>query len=161
MSHTDGPIDLAAVLPRLLRLSTVLGRSRLAERAMDRLGIALDRPAVTVLVTLRVAGRPLRVGEIAERMEVVGPHVTRLLHDLERRGLVRRTADPADQRARLVELAPEGDAAAGRYLQAVLDWFADALTGWSDHDRQEFGRLLGRFADDLTARLAALDERPG
>ena len=153
----DGRLDPMAVLPRLMQLGGVLNRSRLVERAMERVGMPLDRPALTVLVTLQMAGQPLRVGEIATRMQVVGPHVTRHLHELERRGLVRRTADPLDQRARLVELAPEGAAAAGRYLQTVLDRFTDALADWSDEDRRTFGRLLTRFVDDLTVRFADLD----
>jgi DNA-binding MarR family transcriptional regulator len=153
----DDRLDPLAVLPRLMQLGGVLNRSRLMERAMDRVGIPLDRPALTVLVTLRMAGQPLRVGEIATRMQVVGPHVTRHLHELERRALVRRVADPLDQRARLVELTPEGGAAAGRYLQTVLDRFTDAVADWSDEDRRTFGRLLARFVDDLTARLTDLE----
>ncbi|AHH95224.1 MarR family transcriptional regulator [Kutzneria viridogrisea] len=154
----DGRLDPSAVLPRLMQLGAVLNRSQLMERAMDRVGIPLDRPAVTVLVTLRMAGQPLRVGEIATRMQVVGPHVTRHLHELERRGLVRRATDPHDQRARLIELTPEGGAAASRYLETVLGWFTDAVADWSDEDRQTFGRLLTRLVDDLTARLADLDD---
>jgi DNA-binding MarR family transcriptional regulator len=153
----DGRLDPLAVLPRLMQLGGVLNRSRLMERAMDQVGIPLDRPALTVLVTLRMAGQPLRVGEIATRMQVVGPHVTRHLHELERRGLVHRVTDPLDQRARLVELTAEGGAAAGRYLQTVLDRFTDAVAGWSDEDRRTFGRLLARFVDDLTARLTDLE----
>lgn len=165
MDHTqssdddgDGGIDLLAVLPRLTQLGSVLNRSNLVERAMERVGIALDRPAMTILVVVQLAGKPLRVGEIAKRMEVVGPHVTRQLHELERRGLVQRITDPDDQRARLIELTPTGAAAAGRYVQAVLGWFTDALADWTEPDRQTFGRLLGRFVDDLVARLAVLDD---
>jgi len=156
----DGRLDLSAVLPRLMQLGAVLNRSKLMERAMDQVGIPLDRPAVTVLVTLRTAGQPLRVGEIATRMQVVGPHVTRHLHELERRGLVVRVTDPHDQRARLIELTPEGGAAAGRYLQTVLGRFTDAVADWSDEDRQTFGHLLARFVDDLTVRLADTDDQP-
>ncbi|MCP2257116.1 DNA-binding transcriptional regulator, MarR family [Streptoalloteichus tenebrarius] len=159
MSDTDDRRpNLSAVLPPLMRLGTALNRSVVRERAMERVGIPLDRPAMTVLVTLRLAGQPLRVGEIAARMQVVGPHVTRHLHELERRGLVRRVADPHDQRARLIELTPDGDAAAGRYLRTVLDWFADALADWSEEDRETFGRLLTRFVDDVSARMARLDD---
>jgi DNA-binding MarR family transcriptional regulator len=114
-----------------MRLGAVLNRSQLVERAMERVGIPLDRPAMTVIVTLHMAGQPLRVGEIATRMKVVGPHVTRHLHELERRGLVCRIAHPHDQRARLIELTPDGSAAAD----------------WSDDDRETFGRLLTRFVD--------------
>ncbi|MFI5612375.1 MarR family winged helix-turn-helix transcriptional regulator [Amycolatopsis sp. NPDC051903] len=151
-------IDPAAVLPRLMQLGNALNRSQLTERAMAQVGIPLDRPAVSVLVTLRTAGKPLRVGEIASRMQVVGPHVTRHLHALEKRGLVARVTDPDDQRARLIELTPDGTTAAGRYLQAVLGWFTDALADWPAEDRATFGRLLDRFVEDLTARLATIDE---
>jgi DNA-binding MarR family transcriptional regulator len=153
----DSELDLLAILPRLTQLGTVLNRSHLVERAMERVGIPLDRPAMSVLVVVQLAGRPLRVGEIAKRMEVVGPHVTRQLHGLERRGLVHRVTDPEDQRARLIELTPTGAAAAGRYLQTMLGWFTDAVVDWSVEDRQTFGQLLGRFVDDLVSRLAVID----
>ena len=149
-------LDPAAVLPHLMRLATVLNRSQLVERAMDHVGLPLDRPGLTVLITLRMAGQPLRVGEIAARMQVVGPHVTRHLHDLEGAGLVRRVIDPTDQRARLIELTDSGAAAAGRYLEAVLGWFTGAVADWPEEDQATFGRLLSRFVNDLQARVADL-----
>jgi DNA-binding MarR family transcriptional regulator len=142
----------------LTQLGTVLNRSSLVERAMESVGLGLDRPAMSVLVTLRMADQPLRVGEIARRMQVVGPHVTRQMNELERRGLARRVADPDDQRARLIELTPEGAAAADRYLQTLLGWFTAALSDWPAQDRRDFGRLLGRFVDDLTTSLTAIDK---
>ncbi|MFD4641732.1 MarR family winged helix-turn-helix transcriptional regulator [Lentzea sp. NPDC058436] len=148
-------LDPAALLPQLMQLGTVLNRSRLVERAMEQVGLPLDRPGLTVLITLRMAGRPLRVGEIAARMQVVGPHVTRHLHDLESADLVRRVVDPDDQRARLVELTDAGGAAAGRYLEAVLGWFTGAVADWSEEDKTTFGRLLSRFVDDLRAHAGA------
>ncbi|WP_411931117.1 hypothetical protein [Kutzneria viridogrisea] len=66
-------------------------------------------------VTARTAGQPRRVGEISTRTRVVGPHVTRHLHELQRREPVRRATDPHDQRARLVELTLAGDTAARRH----------------------------------------------
>ncbi|MGW1740534.1 MarR family winged helix-turn-helix transcriptional regulator [Nocardia sp. NPDC001965] len=157
---SDRGVDPLVVLPRLTQLGAVLNRSRLAERAIEQIGIPLDRPAVSVLVTVQMAGQPLRVGDIAKRMQVVGPHVTRLLHDLERRGLVRRIADPHDQRARLIELTPDGTAAADRYLQGMLGWFTGAMADWSEEDRHTFGVLLGRFVDDLTEHLKVVEDGP-
>src|ERR1044072_4904003 len=92
----DGGLDLLSVLPRLMQVGNVLNRSRLIERAMEAAAVTLDRPAMSVLVTLQMAARPPRVGETAARMQVVGPHVTRQLHELERRGLTRRVPDPHD-----------------------------------------------------------------
>ncbi|WP_433790687.1 MarR family winged helix-turn-helix transcriptional regulator [Actinoplanes sp. CA-252034] len=105
-TSNDGELDLLAVLPRLSQLGTVLNRSRLIERATESAGLGLDRPGLGVLVSLQTGGGPLRVGEIAKRMQVVGPHVTRHVNELERRGLVQRVPDPDDRRARLVELTP-------------------------------------------------------
>lgn len=153
----DGEFDLLTVLPRLSQLGTVMNRSRLIERATENAGADLDRPALSVLITLHMAGGSLRVGEIAKRMQVVGPHVTRQVHELERRGLARRVSDPADQRARLVELTPDGTDAVGRYMQTVLGLLGDVLADWSPADRRTFGRLLERFATDLTTRLDTLD----
>jgi DNA-binding MarR family transcriptional regulator len=150
--------DLRAVLPHLARLGTVLNRSRLVEHAMDEAGGGLDRPAISILTTLNQAGEPLRVGEIAARMRVAGPHVTRQVHLLERRGLVRRLADEHDRRARRIALTPAGAGAAERYVSAVLGKLDDALRGWSAQDRATFYRLLARFADDLAAHFAAEED---
>lgn len=150
--------ELLAVLPRLSQLSNVLNRGRLVERAMETAAIHVDRPAMSVLLALHVSDRPLRIGEIATRMQVVGPHVTRQVNELERRGLVHRVTDPDDQRARLIEATSEGAAAAERYMRTIIGWFTEALTDWPRQDREDFGRLLGRFIEDLTAHLETLDE---
>jgi DNA-binding MarR family transcriptional regulator len=153
----DGGLDLMALLPRLAQVSGVLNRGRLIERAMAASGITVDRPAMGVLLTLHMAGEPLRVGEIAHRMQVVGPHITRQLNELERRDLARRVPDPDDQRARLIELTPGGSAATTRYMETMLGWLAGSLDGWTAQDRATFGRLLARFVNDFTARIDALD----
>ena len=151
------PSLLADLLPRLTQLSGTLSRGRLFEHALAAAGLTLERPAMSVLATLHLAGQPLRVGEIATRMQVVGPHVTRHVNGLEKRGLIRRVTDPLDQRARLIEATPEGTAVTKRYLAVIEGWFTDALAEWSDHDRRELGRLLGRLADDLSGHLSVLD----
>lgn len=149
--------DLLAVLPRITQLSTAITKGRLTERATDAAGLALDRPAMGVLLSLRTADQPLRIGEIADRMQVVGPHVTRQVQALEKRGLVRRVADPHDRRASLIEPTEGGTEAANRYVTSLLGWFAEALADWPQQDRDDLARLLTRLADDVTARLARFD----
>ncbi|MFD5237026.1 MarR family winged helix-turn-helix transcriptional regulator [Streptomyces tendae] len=149
--------DLLTVLPRLTQLSAAFNKGRLTERAAEAAGLALDRPAMGVLVTLRTADQPLRIGEIADRMQVVGPHVTRQVQALEKRGLVHRVADPHDRRASLIEPTAAGLDAANRYVASLLGWFAEALADWPRQDREDLTRLLTRLADDVTARLARLD----
>lgn len=150
--------DLRSVLGGFTRVSNAIRRGRLEERAMDRAGIALERPALTVLITLQTAGKPLRIGEIANQMQVVGPHVTRLLPDLERRGLVERVVDPDDQRARLIAMTDDGRRIVERYLGTVIGWVREVLDGWAPDDRTAFLTLLKRFGDDFVVKIQALDD---
>ncbi|MEU6191067.1 MarR family transcriptional regulator [Nocardia sp. NPDC047038] len=151
---------LKGLLPRMAQLSNTLGRGQLFETATAAAGITLERPAVTILVILESAGRPLRVGEIAARMQVAGPHVTRQLNGLERRRLVQRVPDPDDQRARLITLTPAGEKLIGRYLRVIDGWFDQALSGWSASDQRDLVRLLGRLVDDLSTHLDTVVEDP-
>ncbi|MET9273849.1 MarR family transcriptional regulator [Kribbella sp. NPDC003557] len=146
--------DDLALLPRLVQLSTAMNRGRLAQQATEATGLALDRPAMTILLTLSMADSPLRVGEIADRMQVVGPHVTRQVQALEHRGLVRRVTDPNDRRASLIEATDTGTEAANRYTSTIVGWFREVIADWPEHDRSELGRLLGKLADDIATRLA-------
>jgi DNA-binding MarR family transcriptional regulator len=111
---------------------------------------------VTILVILESAGQPLRVGQIAARMQVAGPHVTRQLNSLEQRRLVTRVPDPDDQRVRLITLTPAGEKLIGRYLGVINGWFDQALSGWPESDQRDLVRLLGRLVDDLSAHLNTL-----
>ncbi|WP_019928746.1 MarR family winged helix-turn-helix transcriptional regulator [Nocardia sp. BMG111209] len=157
---TSGNEALKGLLPRMAQLSSTLSRGQLFETATATAGITLERPAITILVILESAEGAMRVGEIATRMQVAGPHVTRQLNALEKRRLVRRIADPDDQRARLITLTPEGEKLVGRYLHVIDGWFDQALTGWSQADQRELVHLLGRLVDDLSTHLNTIDGGP-
>lgn len=51
---------------------------------------------------------PLRASELAAREGVSPPSVSRMLAVLQAQGAVRRTVDPADSRASLIEATPSG-----------------------------------------------------
>ena len=70
------------LLPRVTQLSNVLNRGQTFELALERAGISLERPAISVLGTLHLAQEPLRIGDIARRMQVVGAHITRQVDGL-------------------------------------------------------------------------------
>jgi DNA-binding MarR family transcriptional regulator len=67
----------------------------------------LSRTAGSVLASLRDGG-PQRITALAASEAVAQPTMTTLVGRLERDGLVRRESDPADARAVLVTLTPEG-----------------------------------------------------
>ena len=62
---------------------------------------------LSILVTLLNQG-PIRMTELAAHERVRTPTTTVAIRRLEKLGLVKRTKDPSDLRAVLVEITPEG-----------------------------------------------------
>lgn len=64
----------------------------------------------TKLAHLATVGRdgPLTLGELAALERVAPPTVTKVVQDLEARGLVQRDVDPADRRVARVRITDEG-----------------------------------------------------
>jgi DNA-binding MarR family transcriptional regulator len=88
---------------------------------------------------LVVAAMP--IGALAARLGVTQQATSKAVADLERRGYVERTADPADARARIVRLTARGEAvvAADREQRAAL---VEELAQRLGPDRAETARRL-------------------
>jgi DNA-binding MarR family transcriptional regulator len=86
--------------------------------------------------------------EIADRLDVEMPTVTRTVQRMVRDGLVQRRAHPADARSVRIYLTKRGTE-----LRPVLDEIVDAQTeqalrGFSPQERGEFAALLERLAEN-------------
>ncbi|MGH8774776.1 MAG: MarR family winged helix-turn-helix transcriptional regulator [Jiangellaceae bacterium] len=120
---------------------------RLRRQAEERLGPLGVTPSQ--LRTLRVLGRavePLRISELARRLDVVPRSATSVVDTLEETGYVRREPDPHDRRATLLVLTGSGKALLddlGRRRQAGLAELLDRLT---PDEQNELVRLLTRLA---------------
>jgi DNA-binding MarR family transcriptional regulator len=89
------------------RLYVAVGR---LVRVLRRTGTAEVSPgAFSALAALSASG-PLRPGDLAVREGVAAPTMTRIVAGLEEAGYVRRTPDPQDRRAVLVDLTDSGGA---------------------------------------------------
>ena len=91
--------------------SALLVAHRRLTTAMDtelreRTGMDLDD--YDVLYQLQRAGGPLRMSDLADRVLITRPTVTRLVDRLVEQGLVERSQDPSDRRAVLVTLSATG-----------------------------------------------------
>ena len=144
--------DLNRTVSAFRTLVTTLNRAKTHERLTAAAGVRLDRPDVQILVHL-LDGGPRRIGLIAEGLQVESPHVTRHVAALEQRGLVERVRDPDDGRAWRIALTEEGAEVAGRCRRVTTDWFEGALAEWSEADRADLSRLMGRLSDDLCSHL--------
>lgn len=96
------PRDDAALAARL-RLVV----NRLARQMRSHAEAGLSPSLASALVTIDLKG-PMTLGQLAACERVTPPSITRMIGTLERRGLVRREADPADRRVAHVSLTPEG-----------------------------------------------------
>lgn len=71
--------------------------------------------------------------------------ITGRLDNLEDRGLVTRSPDPADRRGVIVELTEKGCALVDAAVAANTPGEAQLLNGLTEKDRQSLARLLRQF----------------
>lgn len=139
-------------------LSRSLKRGRLHDYLLDQARVDCDQSGLAVLYVLHSAGTSLRLTDLAERLHIDAPGVTRKAQQLERAGLVSRTQDQADARATRIQATPQGRRMIARFLSARRAWLTDLLSSWPEAERAEFARLLGRFVDDLRLHLEELPD---
>jgi DNA-binding MarR family transcriptional regulator len=131
------------------------------DRAGEALGVLARRAAAAhdlSVTQLRVLAR-LYVGpppkaltsELARELDVSGPTVSDALAALHRKGLVERSADPADRRRQLLGLTAPGRAVGA----AVSRWTAPAEVATSGIPQADGEALLSVLLDVLARMEAA------
>lgn len=130
--------ELAADLQRVLsKLFTVLRRGD-PNRA-SRPDITLAQ--TSILLTLLDSG-PIRMTELAARERVRTPTTTVAIRRLEKLGLVKRSRDPSDLRAVLVEVTPEGLVQHREALHLRRAHLANILCRLTEDERDNLARAL-------------------
>ena len=141
--------DVVELERALTRISHLLTRARQHDRTVAEAGVAVDRASVPLLRLLSEAGEPMRLGELASRLAVEAPHVTRQVQRLERTGFVERVPDPGDGRAQLVRLTMAGREAVEAIRAVGRRWMSEALVDWGPQDRRQLTDLFHRLVDDF------------
>jgi DNA-binding MarR family transcriptional regulator len=103
----------------------------------DALGLSFIRAKAL----RRLAEGPATLRELAAALIVDAPYTTVMVDDLERRGLVVRTAHPTDRRAKLVTVTPEG-AAAAALADQILGRPPEALLTLDPNDLAALSRII-------------------
>lgn len=91
----------------------------------------------------------MRVSDLAAKVELDASTVSRQIKQLEDKGIVERTSDPADGRASLVRLSDEGHRSMQAAFRRRFQRIQQALEPWSQRDRDLLQKLLTRLAADL------------
>jgi MarR family transcriptional regulator for hemolysin len=132
-------------LPRELIVTAKLLRRRF-ESSLERARASL--PTWIVLRALR-AEPGLNQRQLAGRIFIEGPTLTRHLDRMEAAGLITRRPYPADRRAVRVETTPEGARLYDRLLAIAGEAERRALSGFSKRDEATLRRLLARIQGNL------------
>ena len=150
---------IATIESALYSLARRLKQAQLKDYISRQAGDDIDQAGMAVLYALHGeegTGDRLRVTDLAARLCIDPPAVTRKAQQLERLGLVSRARDTCDARASRLRLTPEGCQVLRRFLLARHQWLAALLADWPAAECREFARLISRFADDIDQHPAEL-----
>ncbi|MCI3274394.1 MarR family winged helix-turn-helix transcriptional regulator [Streptomyces cylindrosporus] len=111
-------------------------------------GAPLTAPEVDMLIPLRHATDPVIARTLAHRMGLSRAGVSKTLAKLERRGYIARTPNPADRRAALVTITPEGANAVDELFPRQLAAEVDLLSGLGE-DREWVLKALSRLVQAM------------
>ena len=148
---------IAGIESALHTLARRLKQARLHDFVLKQAGLDIDQAGLAILYALHAEKASLRVTDLAERLGIDAPAVTRKAQRLERLGLVSRARDAEDARACLLRLRAQGQEAIERFLAARHQWLTTLLADWPAAERCDFARRSCRFAGDIHRHLDELD----
>lgn len=120
------------------RLAVVVGR--LSRRSRVSPG-SLSYGMVSALASIMRLG-PMRPGDLARAEVVTKPTMTRVLGELEQKGLIRRESDPTDGRAFVVTVTEAGQAAVLEARRERAGIFAELMHELGDDDLRAIDNAL-------------------
>jgi len=101
---------------------------------------------IRVKALQRIAAEPTTLRRLATRLATDPPYTTVVVDDLQRRGLVHRQVHPADRRARIVTVTPDG-AAAAALADRILAEPPEPLLRLDPDELAYLARLVGKLLE--------------
>jgi DNA-binding MarR family transcriptional regulator len=155
----EAPADdetIAALESALHSLARRLRQALLKDYLAQQAGHDLDQAGMAVLYVLRAEKSSPRITDVAARLGIDPPAVTRKAQQLERLGLVSRSRDADDARAFRLRLTVQGQQMLNSFQLARHQWLTTVLADWAPADCAQFAELMSRFADDIDRHLGEL-----
>ncbi|MEO8966409.1 MAG: MarR family transcriptional regulator [Solirubrobacteraceae bacterium] len=128
-----------------------LGRLRMAldatyTKTSRELGLTVQQAEL-----LCAAMRPAAIGDLAEVLRCDRSNVSRLVDRAARRGLLYRRGEAADGRVTVIELTPDGQRLAERFIKMLGSKLEPLLAGWSLKREKAATETLTVLAEALEA----------
>lgn len=155
-TSTLGTSTWPAELTRTLRSVGRMTHSiRLYDAMGARAGLHIRPYLYSVLARIRDL-QPVRISDVADRMDYDRSTVSRHVAELVNLGCVARHPEPTDGRVVILQLTETGERAVEQVVQAWMGFLTEITGDWSPEDRELFVELLQRFDRSLAQHLADL-----
>ncbi len=145
---SDSTVLSDAQVAAIVRGVLQLGRRLRAQRPRDSVSLS----ALAILSTLYAQGA-MTAARLAEAERLQPQSLTRLIQDLEEKGLIARTPDPDDRRNLRISLTEAGRLAFYYDIAARHTWLSGAMAERLTGDEQ----ALLLMASEVMAKLARPD----
>jgi MarR family transcriptional regulator, transcriptional regulator for hemolysin len=145
MGDPDTKIDSSNILFHLARLTRRWRKALDLEVRSAGLTDATWRP----LLHLHLLGDGIRQKDLAASVGIEGPSVVRLLDTLIAKGLIERSEDAADRRAKLLRLTPDGLQLVNRIHETVLALESEVLSPFSASEIAQMAEFILRLESSV------------
>jgi DNA-binding MarR family transcriptional regulator len=150
-STDDATRELMLVLPRLVgRIKRLPPPERLRSLELT--------PRHLSLLSMLLLDGPLTVSQLAERLSVAPTTVSLIVGELTQKGVLRRRADEADRRRRIVDLTDDVRPAVSQWLRPGAQAWREALDPLTPDQRRV---VVDTFLAYEAAFTRALDQDNG
>jgi DNA-binding MarR family transcriptional regulator len=138
-------LDVLSTPGHLISLAA-RGFARLSEARLKPLGFGIGH--LPVLVALR-DGRASTQRDLARFAKIEQPPMAQMLARMERDGLIRRAADPADGRSSRITLTAAAQARLPDAISVLLQGNREVLRDFTDKEARLLVTLLKRLIENL------------
>jgi MarR family transcriptional regulator, transcriptional regulator for hemolysin len=147
MTKQTTKIDSSNILFHLARLTRRWRKTLDLEVQSAGLTDATWRP----LLHLHLLGDGIRQKDLAASVGIEGPSVVRLLDTLIAKGLIERSEDAADRRAKLLRLTADGKQIVNRIHATVLALESEVLSPFSAGEIAQMAGFIQRLESSVNA----------
>jgi DNA-binding MarR family transcriptional regulator len=135
-------------MPRLTELITRASWRLRRGTAKELEPIGITYAQARVLRIVADAPEPLRMADLADRLDVVPRSATSMIDALESAGLVTRLPDPTDRRSVRLAVTPAGSDLLDRMRALRVAKAEDLFGKLTAAEQQELARMLERVLDE-------------
>lgn len=141
--------DAESIDESMISMFQYLKRQAHWSEVLNNAGVKLDRPSAGIVHILINSKSKIRLNDLADKLGVEAPTVTRKTQELEAAGLIKKNRADDDRRSVYIEVTEKGRDLYKKIKIARQKISERALSDWNDADRQNFVSLFAKYINSL------------